>query len=233
MEVILDKGLQNHWIFQDAEKLKWWVDLHFMADDEGKICMSLNDLAHRWKTERTKVSRFLAKVSAAPIGATLVQHQVQQITLIRIGSYKEACNTECNTCATPQEKVSSSFSPIPPLSSSLKDINNSIDNNAPTRERIPWEDWKEFGFCEQFKAEGRLMASAKKLGCDAYGISAYLEKFMAHCQSSDLGHTNIGHFGSHFNKFVETEKTKPLQPKRDGQSVVDYNQQIAMDLGLI
>ena len=97
MDLTITKDLQNHWIFQDAEKFKWWVDLHFMADEKGEIHMSLNDLAHRWKAERTKVSRFLAKLNGATVGATLVQHQVQQITLTRTESYKDACNSGCNT----------------------------------------------------------------------------------------------------------------------------------------
>ena len=100
MDLLIQQDIQNSWIFQDAEKFKWWVDLHLMADENGEIRMSLSDLAHRWKTDRSAVSRFLKKLSTATVGATFLQHQVQQIRICQTGSYKGACNTNCNTFAT-------------------------------------------------------------------------------------------------------------------------------------
>lgn len=195
--------------------------------------MSLSSLVHRWNAPKTTVQRFLKKLCLEPIGGTKVEQQVEQITITLLDSYKDGWNTKWNKSGTAQEKDSSSFSPTPPLSSSQKEINNNNNNNAHTRERVAWNEEREYGFQEQFRAEGRLMASARKLGCDCYGISAYLEKFMAHCQTSDLGHEDIGHFGSHFCKFVEREKLKPLQPHNSNSSVLDWNKQIAQDLGLI
>ena len=233
MDILLYESLQNHWISQDPEKLKWWIDLHWMADERGEVHMSLSSLVHRWNAPKTTVQRFLKKLCLEPIGGTKVEQQVEQITITLLDSYKDGWNTKWNKSGTAQEKDSSSFSPTPPLSSSQKEINNNNNNNAHTRERVAWNEEREYGFQEQFRAEGRLMASARKLGCDCYGISAYLEKFMAHCQTSDLGHEDIGHFGSHFCKFVEREKLKPLQPHNSNSSVLDWNKQIAQDLGLI
>lgn len=230
MDILLYESLQNHWISKDPVKMSWWIDLHWLADENGEIHMSLSDLTHRWDAPKTTVQRFLKKICQKPIGGTKVEHRVEHLTLIFSEDYKGAWNTNRNKSGTPQEK--SPFPPAPPLSP--KEFINNCDNNAHTRERVSWEEEREFGFQEQFKAEGRLMASARKLNCDLYGIMTYLEKFMAHCQSSDLGHENIGHFGSHFNKFVEQEKSKPLhQHSKNGQSVVDWNTQIAQDLGLI
>lgn len=237
MDILLTKDLQNSWIFQDEKKLKWWLDIILMADENGEVHMSLSDLSHRWNADKSKVSRFLKKLNGATLLQHQMQHQVQRIIVCRTGGYKGTCNTDCNTdCntfATPQEKSSSSFPPTPPLSSSPKEIYNNCVDNAHTRERIAWIEEKESYFREQFKAEGRIIAAARKTGCDPLGAMAYLEKFMAHCQTSDIGHKNIGHFGSHFTMFVEQEKRKPLpQPKNNG-SVIDWNTQIAQDLGLI
>lgn len=232
MDILLCESLQNHWISQDPVKLRWWVDLHWMADENGEIHMSLSALVHRWKAPKSTVQRFLKKICAEQIGGTKVEQQVEHLTIRISEDYKSAWNSKWNKSGTAQEKSSSSFSPVPPLSSSPKEFINICDNNAHTRDRLSWNEVKEFGFQEQFRAEGRLMASARKLNCDAYGIMAYLEKFMAHCQSSDLGHENIGHFGSHFNKFVEQEKHKPMPKPRNDGSVIDYNTQIALDLGL-
>lgn len=233
MDILLYESLQNHWISQDPVKLKWWVDLHWMADENGEIHMSLSALVHRWNAPKTTVQRFLKKLCLEPIGGTKVEQQMEYLTITFIDSYEGAWNSKWNKSGTAQEKSSSSFSPTPPLSSSPKEFINNCDNNAHTRDRLSWSEEKEIGFHEQFKAEGRLMASARKLNCDCYGIMTYLEKFMAHCQSSDLGHESIGHFGSHFNKFVEQEKHKPLPQPKDGQSVLDWNKQIAQDLGFL
>jgi hypothetical protein len=234
MDILITKDLQNSWIFQDSEKLKWWLDLVLMADENGEIHMSLSDLSYRWGVDKSKISRFFKKLNGATILQHQMQHQVQRITICKTESYKGVCNTDCNPkCndfATPQRKVS--LSPTPPLPS--KEIYNKSLNNAHAREdKLSWDEKKELAFKAQFQAEGRIIASARKTGCDALGINNYLERFMAHCQSVDFGHQNIGHFGAHFNKFVEQEKLKPLHTTRNSQSTLDWNTQIAKDLGLM
>lgn len=234
MDALITKDVYNSWIFQDPKKLKWWADLHHLADEKGEIHMSLADLARRWDTNKSTVSRFLEKFSDATLGATMLQHQVQHLTICVRESYKGACNTPCNDSATldatPQRKVS--HSPTPPLLSK-ENYNQSLNNAHAREDKVPWDERKELAFKAQFQAEGRIIASARKTGCDALGINSYLERFMAHCQSVDFGHLNIGHFGAHFNKFVEQEKLKPLHTTRDSQSTLDWNTQIAKDLGLM
>lgn len=230
MDILITRELQNSWIFQDAEKLKWWLDLVLMADENGEVHMSLSDLTHRWKQPKTTVHRFLENLRVKPICGTKTERLAEHLTISGIESYKGVRNAYAEQKRN-ADKERSPFPPAPPLSSK-EIINNICDNNAHARERKAWDERKEISFREQFKAEGRLMASARKLGCDAYGISAWLEKFMAHCQSSDLGHENIGHFGSHFNQYVEKEKSKPLKSS-GSQSTLDWNTQIAQDLGLI
>ena len=120
MEIRIDESIHNHWIFQDAEKFKWWVDLHFMADEKGVVRMSLSNLVHRWKAPKTTVQRFIKKICSEPIGGTKVEQQVEQITLTRIESYKDEWNTKWNESGTPQRTPPcspSSFSPTPPISS--------------------------------------------------------------------------------------------------------------------
>ena len=104
MNVFITEDFQNSWIFQDEKKIKWWIDLHFLADEDGIINLSLADLSRRWKTDRATVSRFLARLSEKPLCNTLVQHFVQQITISRTTSYKGTCNTSCNTLVQQQKE---------------------------------------------------------------------------------------------------------------------------------
>lgn len=210
MDIILTKDIQNHWIFQDAEKFRWWVDLHFMADENGEIRMSLTDLAHRWKAERTKVSRFLAKLNGATVGATLLQHQVQQITLTRIGSYKDACNSECNTFATPdatpQRKPPcspSSFSPTPPISSPPI-IPQEIPN--------PYALTREAEYADKYREEGdngmwvnvAMMLHLKSVE----EAVALFGRFVMETQHNGDEHQTYGDFKRHFLQWARIAITK-------------------------
>lgn len=62
----LRKDIADSWLWSDAEKLKWYLDLVFLAapkDDEGvvkgQVNLTMHSLAKRWKTNVMSVSRFL------------------------------------------------------------------------------------------------------------------------------------------------------------------------------
>ena len=216
MEIRIDESIHNHWIFQDAEKFKWWVDLHFMADEEGKIYMSLSDLSHRWKAERTKVSRFLSKLSAAPIGATLVQHQVQQITLTRIESYKDERNRECNTCATPQRTPPcspSSFSPTPPISSPPIIPQENPSSPAHTREDE---------FVRKYREEGMWLDVAMILHVtDLDMCKRMFEEFVVEYRHKGDTHSCYTDFKKHFIQWarIAVNKMPKQQDKPQGKAI--------------
>ena len=68
------RDITKHWIFQDAEKFKWWMDLLIMAsyeDDKllvgdnlvtlkrGQLSVSLSFLSTRWRRSKETVLNFL------------------------------------------------------------------------------------------------------------------------------------------------------------------------------
>lgn len=70
----LYRDIQEHWIWQDAKKLKWWIDIILMANHKDKKTVFGNELfevergefhtselklAERWKVDRKTVKRFL------------------------------------------------------------------------------------------------------------------------------------------------------------------------------
>lgn len=238
MDIRLTKDLLYSWVFQDAEKLKWWIDLQLLADDNLEINMSIRDLANRWKAPRSSVQRFIKRLCAEPICGTKMGHQMGQqmghLIICELDGCEDAWDTKWDTKwdknGTDTKKgLSSPYNPL----LSKENYNQSLNSAHAREEKLPWDENKERSFKAQFQAEGRIIASARKTGCDAIGINDYLERFMAHCQSVDFGHANIGHFGAHFNKFVEQEKAKPLQTSRSSQSTLDWNSQIAKELGLM
>lgn len=72
--ICLYRDIQEHWIWQDPIKLKWWLDLLLLANHEDKKTLLGNELievkrgerhtselklAERWGTSKTTVRKFL------------------------------------------------------------------------------------------------------------------------------------------------------------------------------
>jgi hypothetical protein len=72
--ISLHRKITEHWIWADAEKLKWWIDILLMVNHEtNKVClgmnvfdcergqciMSLTNWAMRWNVSRDKARNFL------------------------------------------------------------------------------------------------------------------------------------------------------------------------------
>lgn len=107
----VDRKITEHWLWTDGEKLKWWLDLLFMATWEGKkvLCQSqvvelkkgqlitsLNTLSKRWRVNKRTVMRFLDMVK----NEDMIVHQSvhQHISIITICNYERYQNIETNQC---------------------------------------------------------------------------------------------------------------------------------------
>lgn len=87
MRIEITEDFQNSWIYQDEKKIKWLFDLCFLADEDGKISLSIGDLARRWGVERMTVSRFIKRLRDTHMCDTLVLH----LTLCESENYKGGC----------------------------------------------------------------------------------------------------------------------------------------------
>ena len=193
MNVFITEDFQNSWIFQDEKKIKWWIDLHFLADEDGIINLSLADLSRRWKTDRATVSRFLARLSEKPLCNTLVQHFVQQITISRTTSYKGTCNTSCNTLVQQQKESPLSSpslsSPTPPS------ITPPIIPQEKNSERVACAYTRE----EDFSLQVGVVAT----------IERYAEQYKTEGMWADvaiINHINIDQAKEIFTEFVSIQK---------------------------
>jgi hypothetical protein len=227
MDILLTKDLQNSWIFQDEQKLKWWLDIILMADENGEVHMSLSDLSHRWNADKSKVSRFLKKLNGATLLQHQMQHQVQRIIVCRTGGYKGACNTECNTdCntfATPQERSSSSFSPIPPLSSSPKEIYNSSTAHTCEEE-----------FIRRYRKEGdsgMWSNTAAILHKNIPACKELFERWIVEYQHNGETHSDYTAFKRHFISWSRIAISKESkQQQSNGNNRPDYSRRGRADV---
>ena len=96
--IAISRSLREHWLWQDAEKLKWWIDMRMMAAYEerityirghkitlhsGQIIAGVDYLAERWGRNKRTVMRFLQMLEReGMIVRTVMHNSVAIITVM-------------------------------------------------------------------------------------------------------------------------------------------------------
>jgi hypothetical protein len=93
------RDIQEHWIWQDANKLKWWLDIILMANHKdnkfllgnelfevkrGEFHTSELKLAERWDVNRKTVRKFLELLENDQM---IALHKTQKGTTIKVNKY--------------------------------------------------------------------------------------------------------------------------------------------------
>ena len=101
----ISREIANHWLWQDAERLKWWLDLLFLAAWEdkqvlhdshlfvlrrGQIIASVSYLSERWGKSNPTIIKFLKLLEG--------EDMIKRSTLYRQTSILTICNYEKYQC---------------------------------------------------------------------------------------------------------------------------------------
>ena len=101
----ISREIANHWLWQDAERLKWWIDLLFLAAWEdkqvlhdshlfvlrrGQIIASISFLSERWGKSHPTIIKFLRLLEGEDI--------IKRSTVYRQTSILTICNYERYQC---------------------------------------------------------------------------------------------------------------------------------------
>ena len=96
----LNASIAEHWIWQDAEKLKWWLDLILLAAwkdrkqlvgkqvvllQRGQLIAPISYLCKRWKRSRTMVENFLKNLQE---DGMILKGTTNTIAVITITNYE-------------------------------------------------------------------------------------------------------------------------------------------------
>lgn len=99
----ISKDIVNHWLWNDAERLKWWLDLLMLAAWEdhqtlvgkrlvdvkrGQLIASLSYLCARWKRSRMMVEPFLNLLIEEKMIRKEVSHNIAVITVVNYERYQ-------------------------------------------------------------------------------------------------------------------------------------------------
>lgn len=111
----LDRGIQDHWIWEDHEKAFAWMDLLLLAEwethkklihgqlktfERGSVYMSIEQLASRWGWERRRVMRFLDMLESDEMCTQKRTRNGTTISLINYEKYQVVGTTDGTTDGT-------------------------------------------------------------------------------------------------------------------------------------
>ncbi len=117
----LHRGIRNHWVWQDSEKLKWWLDLIMECNHtdqrvnigfelfdcrRGQTINSLQTWSTRWRTDVGRVRRFFALLKKDGMIQIENLKKTTRITVCKYDNYNDRQhdnNTQINGKRIPTE----------------------------------------------------------------------------------------------------------------------------------
>ena len=177
----MHRCIQDHWIWQDANRFKWWIDLLLRANNKdakvlidgslmeckrGQFITSLGKLAEEWMVSRNTVRRFLDALESDTMIVRKSTHKLTQITICNYDSYQDARTSDDTTDGQ--------------VTIQQTDTNNNIDNTSTSRS------------ISNSNREGGKKSQAKF-------TPPTLEEVIAHCKEKGFVKVNPERFFHHYN----------------------------------
>ena len=128
--IIISRAIRGHWIWKDPERLKWWIDLIFMANfdavtevvsgqripcERGQFATTLANLAKNWKADYHQVYRFMRKLESdgmIRMDSDSPRHWLR-ITIVKYDEYQISAkpieNESAKQNAKPTDGISGSY----------------------------------------------------------------------------------------------------------------------------
>lgn len=229
------RDITNHWIFQDAEKFKWWIDLLIMASHEdyktlsngslvslkrGQLSVSLSFLSSRWGRSKEKVLNFLRLLESDGMIQRISDRKSTTITICNYDSYQDSLEQTPTTNPTDVRPMSDQCPTEYKNVKNVEEINNT--NTAHAREgEVVWIASVEQGFAETFKAQGSAIPFARKTGKKPQEVLELLDIYLAMRQLKNKGHRDFNQFVNLFLWSVENNKISiPTEAKKKEPKVI-------------
>lgn len=152
--ISLFRSIRKHWVWQDAEKLKWWLDILLEVNHKpqkvligGKLIeckrgQTLNSLltwSKRWRTNVSKVRRFFKLLESDSMIVTENVSKTTRLTVCKYESYQDWRNDN----ETIMKRKRNGSETQATTNNNDNNDNNSIGAYAPAKTFKQWTD-KEF-----------------------------------------------------------------------------------------
>lgn len=230
----ISRGITEHWLWEDAERLKWWIDLLMLAAwenkkklvqgrlveiERGQAIISVRSLQERW-AKRDKKGRVLSKPSERTVinylrlleedGMILRQNRQHQITMLTICNY-ERYQAHDNTCDNTSDNTSDNT-----YDNEIKNIKNNNNDVESARAR----DTREEQFLDELHNDA-IWANVvcMKFRLTADQLSARLDAFALDMQCQAKTHGTLRDMKSHFTNWLRIQidnESKKQNYERNG-----------------
>lgn len=122
----IDRGIKNHWLWQNAEYLKAWLDLIMLANYEDKkipykgeiitckrgvVNLSITKLSQRWGCSRDKARYFLHLLENDNMVEVKATTNRTTITIVNYGKYQDRATAKSTTNQSTNPTTSKATNP--------------------------------------------------------------------------------------------------------------------------
>lgn len=238
----IPRNIQQHWLWQNAEYLQWWIDLNLLACYEptnttsgtfyvklnkGQLIASESFLSTRWGTTRKRVQRFLLLLLSDELITRETKYgKVTIITICNYDNYAEETVGRKNSIGYSTE-VSTGYS-TGYTNKEIEEINN-IKNNS------LYSLAGENEFFENCLKQEFLLKVSEVYSIRVEAARAALEQFNEWNTLRDAVHKDLRDYKDHFVKWLPTyiksnnkntyqyeNTTCKLQDRRRGYNAVAH-----------
>lgn len=234
----IHRDIATHWIFQDAEKFKWWIDLLLMASFEdnkalvgdrlievkrGQQIISLSFLSKRWGKAKGTILKFLELLESEQMIDRCTDRKVTILTICNYDSYQEVekqsltdnVNDVCTDRLPMTDRCLTELKNV----EEVKEIYNTTTAHTCTREQ---------DFINQYRKEGRWADACMILHLKSIEECEHLfGRWILEYQHKGQTHQDYTDFKGHFIQWaritIQKEKNNGnniKQDKRRGFQVV-------------
>lgn len=214
------RDITKHWIFQDAEKFKWWIDLLVMASHEdykvlsgdslislkrGQLSVSLSFLSSRWGRSKEKVLNFLRLLESDNMIKRNSDRKSTIITICNYESYQDVSD-QCPTANPTDVRPMSDQCPTEYKNvEECKEIYNTSTTPAYT---YTCEEQK---FINQYRKEGMWQDVALILHKSIRDCENLFDRWILEYQHKGQQHRDYTDFKSHFIQWARITISKEKQ----------------------
>lgn len=228
----IHRDITRHWIFRDAEKFKWWMDMLFLASYEdnrtlvknqiteikrGQFIGSISFFVKRWEVSKDRVINFLKLLQSDGMIDKKSDKNVTIITICNYESYQDIPdNLPDNLFDYKADNLPDNLPDTTKEGKEIKEIYK-LTNSACAREgTVTWDAVREQGYFNTFKGQGSAIPFSKRVGKTPQEVMMLAEVYMATRQLKDKGHKDYKEFVNLFLWHVENNKISiPVQPKAE------------------
>ncbi len=243
--ICLHRCIQKHWIWQDANRFKWWVDLLLRANHEdkkmliestlveckrGELITSLYALAKDWGVSRDVVRHFLQLLESDNMIVRKVATKYTQITICNYASYQDVPttnslqthdNSTTNSLQTHDNSTTNSLQTHP--NNNYNNDNNinilSLESNGEASGEAPKRTQKGV----KRKAFTPPTLEQVEKFCKENNLRVNAQKFFYHYESNGwmAGKVKMKSWEATLQKWENSEYDKP---KQSTQKITDKSQ---------